>query len=374
MLNNVIAYKYYEENGDYDSFIEYLKYRKDTDKIREWLKENCRFDTYNYVIDGLNNYLEEKGFCLVSSALIDDLVSRMSNRFPIELPKVDIIEIDDLFNEFLNYIKAPESWREIYNELKDNKLIIYKKDNGINCSMCYKDEIDGQNKLVISDSENIVTLASLVHEFIHYINFESSVDNFALSEFPSIFFEKVLAKFLQDKGYDRETIDEIFYYRNKNNVEIISSLYVLFSDIFYYKDNGYISRESKEEFWRSLISDLKEKEKIITEYHKEKNLPMPELKKLPKDEDISKIVDEDCDNLILLFIQNNISIIDGYQYLLGSFLANKIDLSKKDEVIRKMIFISKNLSKFSTKDIIEIFDINLKGNKKVAKYKKCKQM
>ena len=367
MLNNVIAYKYYEENGDYDSFVEYLKYRKDTDKIKEWLKETCRFDTYNFVIGGINNYLEEKGFSLVTYPLIDDVVSRIGKRYPIELPRTDIFQIDDLFYEFLDFIKAPKEWKEIYNEVKDNKLMVFKKGNGDNFSMCYNDKKDGKKKLLINDSENIITLASLVHEFIHYVSFDSSVNNYALSEFPSIFFERVLALFLSSKGFNKPTVDEIFYYRNKNNNEIIGELYFLFRDILYYKENGYISRERKEEFWKSFLNELREKEKKIIEYHKGKDLPLPDLKQLPKDEDIPRVVDEDCDNLILLFIKNNIEIIDGYQYLLGSFLANKIDLSNPNEAIRKMIYITKNLSKFNTKDIIEIFDIDLSEDKSSMK-------
>ncbi len=365
MLNNVIAYKYYEEREDFDSFIEYLKYRDNTDNIRTWLRENYRFDTYNYIIGGLNEYLDKNGFNLVTYPLIDDIVSRIGKRYPIELPKTDIMQIDDMFYEFLDYIKAPQLWKDTYKELKENKQIVFKKGNGKNFSMCYNDSKDGKNKLLINDSENIGTLASLVHEFIHYVTFDNSLKNYALSEFPSIFFERILAIFLLQKGYDKQVVDEMFYFRNKNNYEIISELYFLFGDIIYYKENGYISRENKERFWRSFISDLREKERRIIEYHKDKNLPLPNLNSLPSDEDIPRIVDEDCDNLILLFINNNISIIDGYQYLLGSFLANKIDLSNNDREIRQMIFISRNLSKFHTKDIIEIFDIDLSENKKV---------
>ena len=50
MLYSFIAYKYYEVNGTFAEFVEYLKGRKDNDQILLWLQSYNCCDAYNYLL------------------------------------------------------------------------------------------------------------------------------------------------------------------------------------------------------------------------------------------------------------------------------------------------------------------------------------
>ena len=50
LLDSLIAYKYFEVNGSFDDYVEYLKYRNNRDKIFQWLQTVARWDAYNYLL------------------------------------------------------------------------------------------------------------------------------------------------------------------------------------------------------------------------------------------------------------------------------------------------------------------------------------
>ena len=72
-----------------------------------------------------------------------------------------------------------------------------------------------------------------------------------------------------------------------------------------------------------------------------------------------KDVEEDCDLMIDAFIKEGLLIINGYQYLLDSYLAEQV-LNKRNTdntVMEKMIYVTNNLKTTSVKDILTIFGI-----------------
>lgn len=79
LLYSIIAYKYFLENGNFDDFVNYLKDRKDNDKIIGWLQEKGRFDTYNFLLERLVKFLEENGFDFLEDicVLSDDMLSKL---------------------------------------------------------------------------------------------------------------------------------------------------------------------------------------------------------------------------------------------------------------------------------------------------------
>lgn len=79
----------------------------------------------------------------------------------------------------------------------------------------------------------------------------------------------------------------------------------------------------------------------------------------PPQIDIPKDVDEECDSLTDCFIQNGLLVIDGYQYLLDSYLAEEVLKKAADDtsVIPKMINVTDNLGTMNLKDILTEFSI-----------------
>lgn len=57
MLHSLIAYIYFAKTGTFDDFVDYLKDRKETDKILGRLQDESRFDAYNYLLKTITDYL-----------------------------------------------------------------------------------------------------------------------------------------------------------------------------------------------------------------------------------------------------------------------------------------------------------------------------
>lgn len=75
--------------------------------------------------------------------------------------------------------------------------------------------------------------------------------------------------------------------------------------------------------------------------------------------DIEKDVDKDCDSLIDSFIKEGLLVINGYQYLLDSYLADQV-LNKRNidnTIVQKMVNVTNNLGMTNVKDILALFGI-----------------
>jgi len=357
MLYSFIAYKYYEVNGTFDKFVEYLKDRKDTDKILSWLETNRCFDAYNYLLKITTNFLTSNDFYFLQN--ISQIVYKMlweafhdainqKDEEKVELSKISPEVLDNLFSEFLHYINAPEAWFEVYQKLKDNNLITFiKSDNETDDSVCYKDTSDIL-RITITTDGTIRSFWSLVHEFCHYIAMQNDINTepFSITEFPSIFFEKLAGIFLTNKGYQTEVTNAVTKSRKENNIEIYLGLLPLFIDIVKYSKEGYVGREEKIKFQREQIRILRETRKKLMEIEINAGLnPNPEDYKTPN-YDVEKLVDTDCQMLVNCFVENGLLVLNGYQYLFSTFLAEKIlKMSEEDDtVISKMIMITDNVS------------------------------
>ena len=75
MTDTVIAKQYYLVNGSAEDFVEYAKYRnpEERKKILYWLRENCRYETYNYILDKVCNYLKDNGFDFLASSASNNI-------------------------------------------------------------------------------------------------------------------------------------------------------------------------------------------------------------------------------------------------------------------------------------------------------------
>ena len=369
-LYSLIAYIYFAKTGTFDDFVNYLKNKKETHKILNWLQTETRFDTYNYLIETTIDCLVQNGFDFLQSItgvvnmmlfqLLND-VSAEQPKTEIELPKITIQEFDNLFNEFLMYINAPKSWKQAYDELKSNDRISFEKQvDGLNTSMCYRDENDVLRILVLTDG-TIKCFCSFVHEFMHYIPMQDSVTltQFSILEFPSIFFEKVSLQFLRDKGYKQDVVEKLTRGRNENNAEIYSGISSLFIDVSTYINNGPISRDMKILLWENNFRIIQQTREKIAELARENVQEIGDDFLEPIKIDIPKEIDKECDSLIDSFVQNGLSVIDGYQYLLGTYLAEDVlkKLADDTSVMARMINVTSNLGNMDLKDVLTEFNI-----------------
>ena len=370
MLYSLIAYIYFTKTGTFDDFVNYLKEKKETDKILNWLQTETRFDAYNYLLKTTTDYLMQNDFDFLQniSGITNMMLTQSLNNVlaqqqetEIELPTITIQEFDNLFNEFLVYINAPKSWKQVYDELKTRGRISFEKQvDDLDTSMCYRDDNDVLRILVSTDG-TIKCFCSFVHEFMHYIPMQDSMTltQFSISEFPSIFFEKVSAQFLRDKGFKQDVVDRVVRDRNKNNTEIYIGISSLFNDISAYINGGAISREKKILFWENnfrAIQETREKlAKLMEENGEQVDISFLEPPKI----DIPKEIDKECDSLIDSFIQNGLLVINGYQYLLDTYLAEEVLKKSNDDtsIIPRMINVTDNLGNMNLKDVLTEFNI-----------------
>lgn len=368
-LDSLIAYKYFEKNGSFSEFVEYLKTRNESDLIFNWLKNEFRWDTYNYLLEITVNYLKEYDFDFLEN--ISDINTMMMNQTvnnivmqeseqEVELPTITIEELDNLFNEFLKYINAPIKWKQLYDELKNSGRISFEKQtNGLDASNCYRDD-NGALRISISTDGTIKCFISLVHEFMHYVS--KVVSTLSISEFPSIFFEKVSAQFLKDKGYKEDIVNKIVAFRNKNNMDIYTEASPLFNDITAFIKGGPIKRERKIKYWENHFRIIQEtKEKLAKMLEENGETVDSDILKQPNI-DIPTEVDKDCDILIESFIQNGLLVllvIDGYQYLLDTFLADEVlkQTTTDPTVISKMIKTTEELGNMNLQSVLDLFNM-----------------
>lgn len=370
MLYSIIAYIYFAKTSTFDDFVNYLKDKKETDKILNWLQNETRFDAYNYLLQTTTDYLVQYDFDFLEN-LSDITIMMLNQTFnnvitqeseeKIELPTITMQEFYNLFDEFLEYINAPKSWKEMYDRLKSTGRISYEKQvDDLDTSMCYRDDNDVLRILVSTDG-TIKCFCSFVHEFMHYIPMQDSMTltQFSISEFPSIFFEKISAQFLRDKGYKQDVVDKVVRDRNKNNIEIYTGIASLFNDISAFINGGTISKDKKVLFWENnfrIIQETREKlAKLMEENGEQVDISFLEPPKI----DIPKEIDKECDSLIDSFIQDGLLVINGYQYLLDTYLAEDVLKKSNDDtsIIPRMISVTDNLGNMNLKDILIEFNI-----------------
>lgn len=366
VLQGLIAYKYYEGKDSLDDFVNYLMYRRDTDKIMEWLYNNYRWDTKNYLIEVVCNGLKDfdSKFFNVLPDMIDDFSQRAVERLisndsarQIDLPKISYDELDKLFCDFLYYIEAPQDWLNSYLELKEDGKIKFV-DVGQADSECVCD-VDGTPLyLVIEDDGTIDVFYTLVHEFTHYISLKSGFVPFSILEFPSIFFEKIATRFLKGEGYSDEVILSVVRMRDENSHSIFVSLLPIFNAVKDYINSGYshTSREDTIKAWQEYSRIVREAEEKLGRDDGEASFFED-----TSYSNIEDLVDGECDSLISDFTKNGLLAIDGCQYILGTYLAlGIIEKSENDnnlDNVSLMVEVTSRLADYNLENILTLFDM-----------------
>lgn len=370
-LDSLIAYKYFEKNGSFLEFVEYLKTRNESDLIFSWLKNEIRWETYNFLLELTVYFIKENDFyflenmssvtTMMLNQSLNTILTQVSGNTD-KLPSISLEELEKLFYEFLEYINAPESWKQKYDDLKNSDRITFENQvDNIDNSMCYKDKNDIL-RLMISTDGTIKSFCTFVHEFIHYISWPKSQlqnQNFSITEFPSIYFEKLSAEFLKNKGYQSNIVDKIISDRKENNLLIYMGVSNLFYDLLNFIKNGPIKRQSKIESWENNFRIIQETKEKLAKMREENGETMDSNFLERPNIDTPSFIDNDCDTLIVNFIENGFLIINGYQYLLGTFLADEVLSQTKTDstAIDRMINITNELGNINLQNILTLFNI-----------------
>ena len=368
-LSSFIAYKYFELNVTFNDFVEYLKVRNMEDELFRWLQNVSRWDTYNYLLEITSNFLKTddetffKQMSYITYIWFNYTIEyiRHYENTDLEYPEISKKQFDTLVCELLNYIKALNDWLRTYQNLKTNGLIMFVEEDQNDSSKCFLDS-DGITKILIDNSNNLKGFCIFIHEFIHYISRKNSLpeEKISNSEFPSIFFEKISGEFLVKKGYSSNIVKQILSFREKNNYSLSFSLVPLFNDLARYINYGKIKRSDKISLYKNQIESLnrirKNMLKIITDagYEIKDYSVFQEVSV-----DIDNEADRDCDSLIDLFMKSGLLVINGYQYLLDSYLVNQVLNNRNGDtkIFEKMIDVTNNLGMIDVKDILKLFDI-----------------
>ncbi len=369
MLWFMIACKFFDYRTKFNELSDFLKYRYNSECIFNWLRETQRFTTYNYLLKIASNYLREYDLSFFDN--IGEIVSKMNeesialalslpNESDYDLPKVSLEDLEKIFFDFLNSIRAPEQWKNLYTKLKnENKILFEDSIDGLERSEVFLD-VDGIRKIRVTTDGTIKCFVSFVHEFVHYVSLQGNMPPFSLFEFPSIYYERVAANYLVQIGYDENIIKQVIRDRNQNNLDIYSSLFGLLMDICKYNKNGVITKEDKIEPLKKSMEIIYETRKKLAKICKEAGDPIEDLEFLDMPNyNYEELVNKECDENITSFIKNGLLVLNGYQYLTDSYLVNSI-LEKQDgdNTLDKMIFITEHLEDFNIEKIIHYFGID----------------
>lgn len=368
MLWFMVACKFFDCKTQFDELSNFLKYRNDKELIFEWLKQTQRFNTYNYLLEIASNYLKEYDFYFFDN--LDEIFSKMneknfdyvisSKNSNYKLQKLSLEDFENIFFGFLDKIKAPKEWKEIYIDLKNNNRIIFEESkDGKDKSKCFIDN-DGIRKIKVTTNGTVNDFISFVHEFIHYISLQKDMPPFSLLEFPSIYYERVAAIHLINIGFDENIIKSVIENRNKNNFGKYYDLFGILLDMCRYNKKGNISREEKVEFLKRATEATNECIENLINIFLKNGESIDDLQSLIiRDCDYGKKVDNECDYYIIEFIKNGLLVLNGYQYLTDSYLADSV-LEKEDDddtIFDKMVFITENLSDFNIETISKYLGI-----------------
>lgn len=365
----MIACKFFDHETEFSELSNFLKYRNDSERIFEWLKETQRFNTYNYLLEVVSGYLKEYDLSFFDN--IGEIISKMNDEsislatlLPKEssydLPKMSLEDIETIFFEFLNSIRAPEQWKTLYTKLKnENKILFEESIDGLDHSEVFED-VDGIRKIRVTTDGTIKCFVSFVHEFIHYVSLQGDMPPFSLLEFPPIYYERVAANYLISIGYDESVIKQVIRDRNQNNFDIYGSLFGLLLDVYIYTKKGPITRDDKIEPFKKSMEEIFEVKKNLAKICEDAGCPIEDSDFLTMPSyNFEESVDKECDEKISRFIKSGLLVLNGYQYLTDSYLADSVLENQDDEtILDKMVFITEHLADFNIEKVMNYLGID----------------
>lgn len=369
MLWFFAACKYFDTKTNFSELSSFLKYRNNSECIFEWLKETQRFNAYNYLLEAISNYLKEYDLSFFDN--IGDIIFKMSEESMMlsyslrkesdyDLPPMSPEAFEQTFFCFLDSIRAPEQWKNMYIKLKSEKGILFEEStDGLDHSEVFKAE-DGTKKIRVTTDETIKRFASFVHEFMHYVALRGDTIPFSVFEFPPIYYERMAANYLISIGYDENIIKQVMRDRNQNNFDIYASIFNLLLDISMYNKNGSITKEQKIAPFKKSMEIIYETRKQLAKIAEEAGEEPIEVGSLDVlNANLEEAADKDCDASIEQFIKTGPFLLNGYQYLIDSYLADSVLEKQADEtLLDKMVFVTEHLADFTIEKLMNYLGID----------------
>lgn len=314
----------------------------------DWLKE-YDLSFYNHLGDVTLTSTSK----VLNNAISEEQLYQLEGMSPSE---AEVALLD-----FLDKIHAPEEWKKTYYDLKSKNDIIYEQQiDDIDNSESFLDKDDGRRKIRVTNNNTVETFIRLVHEFMHHISNTSTGKEipFSLREFPSLYYERVAAIYLISIGYDENIIKAVIEDRNQKNVKLYKSLIGIMVDIIRYNNKGPITIEEKIEFIKKLDEEVKKETRTLIGDFKEAGIDTTELEYLVAQQiNYEEEVKNDCDARILEFTRDGLLILNGYQYLTDSCLAEKLIEKSDSKTPEKMIYVTNHLADFTIDTAIKYLDI-----------------
>ena len=124
----------------------------------------------------------------------------------------------------------------------------------------------------------------------------------------------------------------------------------IFIDIDIFYKNGFISFEKKVDSYLKNEDDRME----IFNLAKEVGIGNEKLLQSILSLDINDIVKKECDKFVDKFLREGLFVIDGYQYLVATFINDLIDIRYGSD---NMIYVINNIYNLDLDKILDVLDI-----------------
>lgn len=363
----ILSIYYY--NYNINKIIKFIYNDDDNEKskILKSFREENRLEIVNYILENSYEQFDLLGYSSVLK--LNDLISLLNkendNNFLgyvldpkskqfFDEQEFDINELEKLFEKFLTYINAPIEWINEFKYLRENDLIDYNSDSS------YFNIQNGKRTVHISLSNFASTFIAFVHEFIHDITDINGLSQVNISEFPSIYFEKLAAKFLLTQNYDEEYINSIMKFRKNNNVQICMSYVPILTQLSYYVENGPLTKEYLLESQQKTQSEFLRKKMEVINTLKEMGYDYHKLENARDEYDPEETYKDTLDNIIDIYIMNCTILFRGVGYVVNNLIVEEL-LKREDSenVLSDMIDVTNNLSEYDLKSLLEHFNIKL---------------
>ena len=344
---SLAAVSYYDD----DEFIDFILNITDNKKeeVFNWLKDTCRLDVYNRLLGLFSNTMDVdnsllKEVFIGNSLNILNNYTEITNGEEINYTKMSLDELDSLFQEYLLEVEPSGSWLFQYQNLKNNKQIVFIKTDNVESNNDSYVASDGT--IYIYYNENIHDFKLLAHEFAHYLFEIPNVTISALSEFPAIYYEEQALNFLERKGYDSSELDGIKNIRKINSAILCVDSQELLDHIYTLQENGILTIED-------LVKKYQSIESVLAIFGLDK--------KIESNGDLNSKVNDFIDANSIEIIALFELLMDRISYVIGNYLAQR--LLQMDNGNSLMIKIQEDMSLISSSEVYNLI-CNNNYNKK----------
>ena len=365
VMENATAFLYYCDNKDYAGLHDYIlnPTKEKMQKAFTWLEDTSGFALLNRLLDNQLSLLENNFFddddiyeelqkmydtieeetCDMEDAIAFESKGESINFKEITYP-MSKEESISLAKEFFACVDPSLSWLKTFYDadkvgalIDDNTPKQAKKSKWC----CFKG-INNQWYINAPWTHTLEDPISLVHEFVHYIVFTNQKDenpNFKLCEFPSIFFETLMCKFLLNKGYPKEEVTKYIWNRNIGTIQNCRDI----EDIIVY-----------------LLKKVEGQELTLKKEEEELNKFFPD-----EQEKNTDYIKDCCNNSLHSLIDSSSVILYEYPYILGKKYSDLaiLTLPDNEKIVNDMVSITKELNTMTEKEALQKLNLILKDEK-----------